>query len=204
MEGCLTDDPTVWEIMHRKLGTWDSHGQPYWDRYRAGEFDYDTFARMDVAAWADAPAALLDAAASEVPLMPGCRELLAALRDARIAVAILSNGLATVADRFRGELGVEHIYANRVIVRGGRLTGELDIRLPYERKGDVLRELAATLGLPCSAIAAVGDSASDIAMFREAGLSIAFRPAHDSVAAAATHLVTARDLRTLLPALRLP
>ena len=41
MEGCLTDDPTVWEIMHRKLNTWESHGDPYWRRYRAGEFGYD-------------------------------------------------------------------------------------------------------------------------------------------------------------------
>ncbi len=36
MEGTLTCDPTVWELMHRRLGTWESHGLPYWERDAAG------------------------------------------------------------------------------------------------------------------------------------------------------------------------
>ncbi len=198
MEGVLTDDPTVWEIMHGKVGTWESHGEPYWDRYRAGEFDYDTFARMDVAVWSGADAALLHEAAGEVKLMPGCAELLAALSDAGVHVAVISNGLLCVADRFRREFGVEHIDANRAETRDGKLTGEIDIRVPYEHKGEVLRSLAAALGLGRGETAAVGDSTSDIEMFREAAVSIAFCSSHSSVEAAATHTVTERDLRPLL------
>ncbi|MFH1732797.1 MAG: HAD family phosphatase [Planctomycetota bacterium] len=201
MEGCLTDDPTVWEIMHRKLGTWESHGQPYWDRYRAGEFEYDTFARMDVAVWRGAPADLLRAAAHEIPLMPGCAELMNALSEAGVDVAVISNGLHCVAGRFRDEFGVEHIHANRVETRDGRLTGEIDIRVPYEHKGRVLRELAGRLGVSRDEIAAVGDSASDIEMFRQAVVSIAFRPSHPSVSAAATHTVDDKDLGSIIDVL---
>ena len=197
MEGCLTDDPTVWEIMHRKLDTWESHGQSYWDRYRAGEFEYDTFARMDVAVWRGARLDLLHAAAQEVPLMPGCDELMNALSGAGVRVAVISNGLHCVADRFGDEFGVEHIHANRVETRDGSLTGEIDIEVPYDHKGRVLRNLAANLGLARDKIAAVGDSASDIEMFREAAVSIAFRPSHPSVSAAATHTVDDKDLRSL-------
>lgn len=197
MEGCLTDDPTVWEIMHRKLGSWESHGQPYWDRYRAGEFEYDTFARMDVAVWRGAALDLLAAAAQEVPLMPGCAELINALSKAGVHVAVISNGLHCVADRFRDEFGVEHIHANRVETHDGSLTGEIDIRVPYEHKGRVLRNLAAELGLARDEIAAVGDSPSDIEMFRQAAVSIAFRPSHPSVSAAATHTVDDKDLGSL-------
>jgi len=197
MEGCLTDDPTVWEIMHRKLDTWDSHGQPYWDRYRAGELEYDTFARMDVAVWRGASLDLLHAAAQEVPLMPGCAELMNALSGAGVRVAVISNGLHCVADRFGDEFGVEHIHANRVETCDGRLTGEIDIRVPYEHKGRVLRELAGRLGVSRNEIAAGGDSASDIEMFREAAVSIAFRPSHLSVSAAATHTVDDKGLGSL-------
>ena len=198
MEGVLTDDPTVWEIMHGKLRTWKSHGEPYWNRYRAGEFDYDTFARMDVAVWGGAPEEMLHEAASEVELMPGCAELLAELGEGGVHVAVISNGLLCVAERFRREFGVEHIDANRAEAHEGKLTGEIDIRVPYESKGEVLRLLAERLGLGRDEVAAVGDSTSDIEMFREAAVGVAFCSSHPSVDAAATRTVTRRDLRPLL------
>jgi phosphoserine phosphatase len=197
MEGCLTADPTVWELMHRSLGTWDSHGAPYWERYKAGEFDYDSFARMDVAVWKDAPHDALLAAAGSVALMPGCADLLTALRRAGVHVAVISNGLHCVADRFREAFGVEHIFANGVGTRDDRLTGELDLRMAYDDKGTVLAGLARTLGVSREETAAVGDSSSDIAMFREARLGIAFRPFHEAVADAATHVVKESDLGLL-------
>jgi phosphoserine phosphatase len=202
MEGCLTADPTVWEIMHRKLGTWESHGLPYWQRYRAGELEYDQFACMDVAAWRGAPAPLLEQAAREVPLMQGCAELLRALHVEGVRVAIITNGLACVARRFQEAFGVSHLHANEVRVEGGRLTGEVEIRVPYSGKGELLRALAETLGLRRDQIAALGDSDSDIAMFQQARIGIAFCPSMPSVAAAATHLVPHPDLRSVLDILR--
>lgn len=196
MEGCLTADPTVWEIMHRKVGTWETHGQRYWDEYRAGKFEYDTFARMDVAAWKDTPYPVLQSAASEVAFMPGCEMLLRALGSAGIQTAILSCGLTDVAHRFR-PLGVGHIIANSVLEKDGVLTGELDIILPYEQKGVAMESIAREYGLSRDEIAAVGDSRSDIAMFERAGVSVAFCAAHPSVEHAATHVVRRSDLHEL-------
>jgi len=201
MEGCLTTDPTVWEIMHRKLGTWETHGLPYWNRYRAGEFGYDDFARMDAAVWRGAPAGLLEEAAREVPFMRGCGEVLTGLRSAGVRVAVLTNGLACVANRFKQAFGLQHIYANHVLAEGGRLTGEIEIRVPYHGKGEILLALADRLGLTGDEVAAVGDSASDIAMFQAARIGIALNPSEPAVAAAATHVVSANDLRALLPIL---
>jgi len=166
MEGCLTADPTVWELMHRRWGTWASHGAPYWRRFRAGEVDYDTFARLDVAAWRGAPAALLEAAARDVRLMPGAAALLARLRRRGVAAAVLSNGLLCVAERFRREFGVAHVFANRAVARDGVLTGELDLLVPYAAKGRVLADLAKRLGLERRHIAAVGDGPQDVALWR--------------------------------------
>jgi phosphoserine phosphatase len=197
MEGVLTADPTVWEIVHCKLGTWQSHGLPYWEAYRAGKLEYDEFARMDVGVWAGVPVDLLREAAAEVALMHGCAELLGALREAGAHVAIISNGLLCVAERFRDEFGVEHVFANRVVTEDAKLTGGLEILVPYVSKGDVLRGLAQKLGVGKDGIASVGDSDSDIAMFRESGLGVAFRPVTRSVSSAADH-VEHGDLRGLI------
>jgi phosphoserine phosphatase len=202
MEGCLTDDPTVWEIMHRKLGTWESHGQPYWKRYLAGEFGYDAFARMDVAVWQGAPLALLREAADEVPLMPGCTEVLTDLHRQGVSLAIITNGLLCVARRFEKALGIERIYANEIRVKDDLLTGDIEIKVPYHAKGYLLRSLAAEFGLERGEVASVGDSKSDIAMFRESGISIAFNPLDPAVIAAATHHVPNHDLRPILDILK--
>lgn len=199
MEGCLTADPTVWELMHRRIGTWESHGLPYWDRYRAGGLDYDEFARMDVAVWGGAPRETLRLAAADVPLMPGCREVLAALAERGVAIAVISNGLMCVAGRLVEELGVAHALANRVVTEGDRLTGELEILVPYAAKGALLRELAARLGIDRAGIATVGDSPSDVAMFREARIGIAFGTADAETRTGATHVVEGTDLRAVLP-----
>ena len=133
--------------------------------------------------------------------MPGCRELLAALHSAGVTTAIITNGLMCVARRFRDGFGVRQVYANRVVVEMGELTGEIGIDVPYDAKGDVLRDLAGRLGVSAAEIAAVGDSPSDIAMFRASRIGIAFRPTKQAVADAATHLVREKDLRRLLPLL---
>jgi phosphoserine phosphatase len=198
MEGCLTAEPTVWEIMHRRLGTWDSHGLPYWERYLAGGVHYDEFARMDVAVWRGAPEGMLHEAARDVPLMSGCAEALNALRRAGVRLALISNGLMCVAGRFEREFAFSHVHANRAVSCEGVLTGGIEIHVPYEDKGRVLREMAAHLGLRREEIASVGDSGADVAMFRESAVSIAVRPREAEVAEAATHVLDDHDLRPIL------
>ena len=201
MDGCLAADPTVWELVHRRLGTWDSHGRPYWQRFLAGGLDYDEFARMDVAVWRGAPLEYLRRAADEVPLMPGCAEVLGTLTAGGVTVAIITNGLECVAERFRDGFGVAHTFANRVASDGSALTGELDVRVPHASKGRILADLTGRLGLEAPQVAAVGDSAADVAMFRCARVSIAFGAGDPAVRAAATHVVDGGDLRPLLPIL---
>ncbi len=194
MEGCLTADPTVWEIMHGKNGTWDSHGEPYWKGFLAGELGYDEFARMDVAAWRGAPAGMLRDAAAEVRLMPGCRELLHELESNGVAVAIISNGLMCVAERFaRISPGIA-LFANRALVKNGRLTGELRLDVRYDAKGEVLRHLMREHCADPRRVLAVGDGPADIPMFGLAGLSVAVCPTDDRVRRAATHVLEEPDL----------
>lgn len=201
MEGCLTDDPTVWEIMHRKWGTWESHGAPYWERYQAGDFEYDDFARLDVGAWKGAPRDMLKEAVREVPLMPGCRELMDELAERGVYLALITNGLACLAHRCREELGFDRVYANVADTDGPRLSGRLALQVPFEAKGQVLRDLMVELDVEPHEVAAVGDGRADAAMFQVAGTGVAFCPSHPQPARHATEVVEARDLRRLIPLL---
>ena len=198
MEGTLTDDPTLWEIMHVKNGTWESRGLPCWERYRAGKMGYDEFARMDVAAWRGAAAELLAEAVAEVPLMRGCVELLGFLRERGIRSAIVSNGLECLGLRLAREFGIERVEANREIVENGVLTGEVELRVPFDAKGATLARVADEMGVSAAHVMAVGDGTADRGMFRAAGMGVAFRPRDEAVTAAADYVVDDADLRRLI------
>ena len=198
MEGTLTASPTLWELMHLKVGTWESHGLPYWEAYKAGKLDYDRFARMDVATWKGAEVETFDRAVAEVPLMPGCAELLGHLHRKGIRTAIVSNGLERLGLRLAREFSIWRVMANREVIEHGRLTGELDLRVPFEHKALAVAEAARELGVPLESVAAVGDGRADVAMFRVAGTSVAFRPENADVAAEADHAVHEPDLRRLM------
>jgi len=189
VEGTLAEAPTVWERMHGKLGTWQSHGLKYLKQYVRGDLDYDTFARMDVAAWKGARAALLKECADEVSWMLGARDVLRSIAAHGTHVALISNGLDVVADRLAAEVGGALVFANHAVVKDGTLTGELDLRVGFHDKGATLHALTNRLGLTRAQVAAAGDGPNDISMFEHAGLSIAFRPEDARVAGAATHVL---------------
>ncbi len=199
MEGTLTTEPTLWEIMHLKNGTWESHGLPYWETYKAGGMGYDEFARKDVAAWRDAPTRLYDRAAAEVPLMTGCEELMAWLSGRGIMSGIVSNGLLKLARRLQAQFDMRTCAANEAVVVDGHLTGELRILVPYAEKLRALRRIAADLGLATDEVLVVGDGPADAMMFGEAGRSIAFLPENASVAQAADCVIDRPDLRCAVP-----
>jgi len=199
MEGTLTTDPTVWELMHLKVGTWESHGLPYWEEFKASRVGYDEFARMDVATWRNAPCALLDQAVREAPLMQGCADMLGFLNERGIRTAIVSNGLECLARRLAGEFAVARVEANRAATADGHLTGDVDIRVPFDRKGETLRQIARDMNVPLAQIMAVGDGPADVAMFRLAGRSVAFGPDSRRIAASADHVILKPDLTRLIP-----
>lgn len=198
MEGTLTCDPTLWELMHLSVGTWHSHGLPYWSRYRAGEIGYDEFAKMDVAAWGGSPLDMLNAAVEKVPLMPGCERLLPWLSSRGVHTAIISNGLERLGLRLVREFGLEKVLANRECAEAGVLTGDLEILVPFEAKGDALEKLAGELGVPLNRVMAIGDGPADIEMFRRAGKGVAFAPSHREVADGAHAVIEERDLSLVM------
>ncbi len=140
----------------------------------------------------------VDRVAARVGLRPGGGALWSELRRRDYRIAIISGGfldvLGTVLRREQCE--PDHLFANELrFDADGRLLPDAVLHVS-SNKGDVLRELQEALDIPPSRTVAVGDGATDIAMFREASTSIAVQ-AKPLVREAATIVFDEDDLEAL-------
>jgi phosphoserine phosphatase len=116
------------------------------------------------------------AAFEEVRLRPGAAEVIEALREAGVYVAILTGGFERGVEAALAREGVEvdAVVANRLPVADGALTGEVEGPLIEGTKDDALEVLRAVVG--DNETVAVGDGANDLPMLEVAGLAVGFEP----------------------------
>jgi len=116
------------------------------------------------------------AAFEEVRLRPGAAEVIEALREAGVYVAILTGGFERGVEAALAREGVEvdAVVANRLPVADGALTGEVKGPLIEGTKDDALEVLRAVVG--DNETVAVGDGANDLPMLEVAGLAVGFEP----------------------------
>lgn len=141
----------------------------------AGELDFEGSLRARVRLLAGLDEVALGRVRDRVRLTPGAETFVTTLKRLGFWVAIVSGGFTLFTDALRQRLDLDHAYANELEVREGRLTGEvLGPVVDRARKATLLREIAATHGVPLSQTVAVGDGANDLDMLAAAGLGIAF------------------------------
>lgn len=173
------------------------------ERAMRGELDFTGSLHARVALLAGLETAALDRALARVRYTDGAAELMRILREAGHVTGIVSGGFTVFTDRFAAELGVTHAIANELEISGGRLTGRVTGGVvDRRRKAELLREIAATEGIPMDRTVAVGDGANDLDMITAAGLGIAFC-AKPALRAAADATIDDPDLRLVLPLLGL-
>jgi phosphoserine phosphatase len=97
------------------------------------------------------------------------------LRRLGYRFAIVSGGFTQITDRLAEDLGIHYARANELEIEDGRLTGRIaGPVLDRAGKAAALREFAADIGVPLSAVVAIGDGANDLDMLNAAGLGIAY------------------------------
>ena len=163
-----------------------------------GEIDFATALEARVALLAGVEAGVLDQAAARIRLTSGAAALVATMRRAGAATALVTGGFTVFAEQVARDLGFDHVVANRLEIAAGRLTGQVVPPIGTAAgKRDALCALAAAQGIAPAEAVAVGDGANDLAMLATAGLGIAFR-AKPAVAAAARWRLDHADLTGLL------
>src|SRR5205814_1463622 len=119
-------------------------------------------------------AGVLEEAAARIRLAPGARQLVATMRAAGAVAALVSGGFTIFAEQVAGELGFDHVVANRLDLAAGRLAGTVQPPIVTgETKRQTLFALAAEHGIPLEKTMAVGDGANDLPMLAAAGLGVA-------------------------------
>jgi phosphoserine phosphatase len=134
----------------------------------------------------------------------GVEELIAGVHAAGGLVGVVSGGFHELLDPLAVRLGLDFCRANRLVVRDGRFTGDVDGPVvDADAKAAALEEWAAAGGIPMSRTIAIGDGANDLRMLSVAALGVAFC-AKPIVRAQADVAIDRPDLAPVLALLGLP
>jgi len=146
------------------------------DKAMKGEIDFEKSLRDRVFLLKDLPLSALEIVAEKLPLTEGADNLVKTLRMLGYKTAIISGGFSFFADKLRNELGIDYVFANRLEILNGKLTGQIvGTIIDGEGKAKLLKQISVQEGLDSEQVIAVGDGANDIAMLSAAGLGVAFR-----------------------------
>ena len=197
-DGTLSDsEMTV--LLGRQNGTAEDMAE-ITERAMNDEIEYAESLRQRCALLEDLPDEQAQAAFDRVELRPGAADVISALREAGVYVAILTGGFERGVAAALEKEGVEidAIVANRLPVADGKLTGTVDGPLIEGTKDDALEVLTAVVGADRSDTIAVGDGANDLPMLQVVGLAAGFDPKPAVAPACDTIVETMDELREVL------
>lgn len=172
------------------------------ERAMRGEIDFAGALRDRVALLAGlSEATVVECLHERVKLMGGAKELVTAFRAAGGTALLVSGGFTHFTGPVAAEIGFDHAIANRLLVKDGTLTGEVETPI-VDAQSKKAALLDALDGRDPSISVAIGDGANDIPMIEAAGLGIAYH-AKPRTEAAADACVRFGDLNAVRYALGL-
>jgi phosphoserine phosphatase len=144
-------------------------------RAMRGELDFDAALTERVKLLAGLDMGAIDRIIRQrITYMPGGTTLIATMKARGAYTALVSGGFTLFTEKVAAHLGFDENQANTLIVRDGKLTGEVARPiLGQKAKVEALARIAEAHGLDVGDAIAVGDGANDLAMLSEAGMGVA-------------------------------
>lgn len=148
-------------------------------RAMEGHLPFTENLKLRVALLKGAPESVLQKTIEGVRYNPGVEKLFLFLRGHGVKTTIVSGGFRPIALHVAEHLGADGVLTNEVVVRDGRLTGEVtgpaggEI-LDAEGKRRAVELFTAVAGDRLENSMATGDGANDLLMVRAAGLGVAY------------------------------
>ncbi|MGI0048316.1 MAG: phosphoserine phosphatase SerB [Nitrososphaera sp.] len=137
--------------------------------------------------------------AEGLPLMPGAKELCAALKKAGWKMIAVSGGFTIITDRLKADLGIDKIFSNELLFKDGKLDNV--VMHVTSDKAAAVRDTIKEWGIRKEDIVVVVDGANDLKLFAIAGFTVGFCPV-DVVREKADETIDKRDLSLLLHLLK--
>ncbi|MFH2131869.1 MAG: phosphoserine phosphatase SerB, partial [bacterium] len=163
-----------------------------------GELDFTASLRERVRHLKGLDESVLKEIAENLPLTEGAERLMKTLRMLNLTTAIISGGFDYFGNYLKQKLGIDYVFANRLEISDGRVTGQvLGEVVDGAKKAELLEQLVRQEGISMKQVIAVGDGANDLPMLSRAGLGIAFR-AKPIVRQSAEQSITSQGLDGIL------
>ncbi len=145
------------------------------EKARRGDIDFEEALIQRVALLKGLRVKELEEIRKEMRLSEGAEELVGTLKRLGYKLGVVSGGFHYFADYLKDRLGLDFAYANRLEIKGGKLTGRvLGEIVDNTFKAKIIHMLATQEGVLLDQTVAVGDGANDILMLGQAGLGIAY------------------------------
>ncbi len=200
MDGTLTKLRSSWCWVH---SCFEVDNEPAYQAFCNGEIDEPEFMRRDIALWTNKnpDVTIRDIAVlfRDMPLIDGIQETIACLKANGIHTVIISGGINLAAEMLTKEFGFDDYIADEILAYDdGKLTGEGKMNVDLRDKGINVRQYIEKYGTTMERTVSVGNSFTDIPMFKNSGMSIAFNPTDPYTQEAATHTVFSENIADIL------
>jgi phosphoserine phosphatase len=142
-----------------------------------GEIEFKKALKKRVKLLKGLDSTILNSLVENLDVTSGAEELIIALKALGYKIALISGGFTQFVEKIKEKLGIDYVYANKLIIEDGKLTGELvEPIIDAERKAELIGEIAEKENLLMEQVVAVGDGANDRFMLENSGLGIALYP----------------------------
>lgn len=200
MDGTLTEYRSSWCWVHHAFGV---DNEESLEAFHNGLIDEPEFMRRDIALWKgikpDVNIRDIAEIIETLPLNEGIGETISALGAEGAKNVIVSGGIDIAARTIAEKFGFDDYAADGLeLYENGRLTGEGIVHVNLSDKGKTVREFQRKYGIGKERTVSVGNSRTDVSMFRESALSIAFNPLDEYVIEAADAVVRSKNLSDIL------
>jgi phosphoserine phosphatase len=202
LDGTLTQERSIWEYIHIRLGKWYGFAEEYQKQFLAGRISYEEFCERDAKVWKGMKMEELLEIVKTVPFHPGADELIRYLKEKGLKLALVSSGLSILSNWVHQRYRFDYSVSNDLLHENGVLTGKVRIQVYYDKKAEWVKRILEKFDLRPKEVIAIGDSRGDLDMFQMVGFSIAFNSSCQDLEKIANVCIPSQNLADIIP--RLP
>jgi phosphoserine phosphatase len=203
LDGTLTQERSIWEYIHKRLGKWYRFAEEYQSQFLAGKISYEEFCERDAQVWKGMKVEQLLKIVETVPFHTGVDELIQYLKEKGLKLSMVSSGLSLLSNWVHKKYGFDYSVSNDLLYENGVLTGKVKIQVYYDKKAEWVRRIMKKFEVRSEEVMAIGDSKGDIDMFQMVGFSIAFNSSCPDLDQIASVCIQSQNLADIIPKLPL-
>lgn len=204
LDGTLTQERSIWEYIHIRLGKWYGFAEEYQKQFLAGKISYEEFCERDAQVWKGMKVGELLEIIKNVSFHSGVDELISYLKQKGLKLSMVSSGLSVLSNWVHQKYGFDYSVSNDLLHENGVLTGKVKIQVYYDKKGEWVEKIQKKFGVKPEEVIAIGDSSGDLDMFQMVGFSIAFNSSCSDLNQIANICIQSQNLADIIPKLPLP